>query len=208
MQRTARNQQSSLIREKHAQQEQKQARDLQRLAAFHKAQLQEIENQLKVLDAKKRSDEQKFKAHCQERDKRQWNRIESVIKFEEDKVKAKLEAERKAKEEEERRKQAEEEQKRLEAEKQKLEELQKRLQKEKEEQEQRQRDQEQKEALEKEKSEASGRSELGFSTASEDWTQARNVLKVGKLATKNHVADRSTAFEIWPTQNCESGQEP
>lgn len=150
-----------------------------------------------------------MKIQWQERDKRQWNRIESVIKFEEDKVKAQIEAQRKAVEEEETKKRAEEEAKRLEQEKQQKEQQQQRLQKEKEAQEQQQREQAEKETAEREHSEASGRSALGQTTALEDWIQARNVLKVCiSVCPKSHHTDNTIAIESRTAEDGQGRQEP
>jgi nucleoporin GLE1 len=184
---------------------------MQRLAAYKQSLLQETEAQYMAVQVKNRAQEQKLKTHWQERDKRQQQRIESVIKFEEDKRKAILEAERKAKEEEERRKRAEEEAKRLEEEARRLEEerkkkeeLRQRLIKEKEEQEQQQRERAERETSEKEKSESSGRNTIGLTLTLEDWSQARDTLKVRKVLMLWYPTNRSTATEIWSFEDCQS----
>jgi nucleoporin GLE1 len=162
------------------------------LASQHTRQTQEVRAQLAALRAKHNADEERLKVAWRAREKKLWERIEGVIRFEEDKVRQKREEERMVREEEER-KREEEERKRKEEEE--------RTRREKEErereQEERKRDEERLErqllaALEEkdkedqeimrkeeeEKTAADQRQLLGLSNAAEDWVHGRRLLKV------------------------------
>lgn len=110
----------------------------------------------------------------QARAKRTRDRIEAVIKFEEDRQRAILEQERLAKEAEERKAQEEEKQRQLALAKQKEDKLKQEVLKAKQDAEKQKKEQEEKEKSEKDATHAS----LGLSTPSSDWETARNLLKV------------------------------
>lgn len=135
---------------------------------------QEIEERLAVMFSKRQTYKLNIDNNAQARAKKTRDRIEAVIKFEEDRQKEILEKQRLAKEAEERKAQEEERQKQLALQKQREEKLKQDLLKAKEDAEKRKREQEQKEKSEKEATQAS----LGFSTPSNDWATARNLLKV------------------------------
>lgn len=114
----------------------------------------------------------------QARAKKTRDRIEAVIKFEEDRQREVLEKERLAKEAEERKAQEEEKQRQLALNKQKEDRLKQEVLKAKQDAEKRRQEQEEKDRSEKEATQAS----LGLSTPSSDWESARNLLKVRPLA--------------------------
>jgi nucleoporin GLE1 len=151
--------------------------------------MSEIESQLSSFRIAQEKEETVLREKWKAREKALWDRIESVIRLEEGKVAARLEAERqkreaeeKKKREEELKKRLEEERKRAEEEKQKAEEEKKRKDeddKKKKEEEDAKRKQEE-ERLKKEKlsAEANVRNRLGFRTASQDWSDAREGILV------------------------------
>ena len=127
--------------------------------------------------ARRQAFKQNVDGATQARAKRTRDRIETVIKFEEDRQRAILEKERLAKEAEERRAQEEEKQKKLALEKEREEKLRQDLLKAKQDAEKQKQEQAEKEKSEKEASQAS----LGLSTPSGDWEMARNLLKVSQF---------------------------
>lgn len=114
-----------------------------------------------------------------------WEKIEGAIKFEEEKVRVKLEKERKLREEEELKRKEEELKRRIAEERRKAEEERKRKEEEEEQRRRAAEEEEKKKAeeVEKKKSEqlakeAEERKALGMTTAEEDWVNARTTLKV------------------------------
>jgi len=150
------------------------ARDAERLAQIHQRSKQEIEDRIAVVLSRKQAFKQNVDNGTQARANKTRDRIEAVIKFEEDRQKEILEKERLAKEAEERRAQEEKKQRQLALEKQMEEKLKQELLKAKQDAEKRRQEQEEKERLEKEANQAS----LGLSTPSSDWESARSLLKV------------------------------
>jgi nucleoporin GLE1 len=147
------------------------------------------------------------------RDQMLWERIELVIKLEEDKVKAKLEEERKAQEEEEAKRKKEELMRRLIEEKKKQEEEERKKQEEeerrakeeqkkKEEEEEKRMAEEEKAKAEKLKAEEEGRKQIGLTTADEDWRVARGNLSVSGWAP-NYSGDLMES----PTETEDGGHE-
>ena len=116
-----------------------------------------------------------------EEDRTRKERIEVVIKVEEDKIRVRMEMERKRREEEERRRREEEERRKIEeAQRRKLEEA-KRKAEEEEERRESERQEIEKRRREKEEAEAEGRKAIGMVSAGEDWKYAREMLKVHRL---------------------------
>lgn len=125
--------------------------------------------------ASKRQDfKQKIDTNAQARAKRTRDRIEAVIKFEEDKQRAIIEERRLAKEAEERKAREEEKNRQLALQKQREEKLRQDLLKAKQDAEKQKQEQEEKDRSAKEATQAS----LGLSTPSSDWDAARDLLKV------------------------------
>lgn len=141
---------------------------------LHQRAKQEIEDRITVILSRRQAFKQNVDIGTQARAKRTRDRIEAVIKFEEDRQRAILEQERLAKEAEERKAQEEEKQRQLALAKQKEEKLKQEVLKAKQDAEKQKQEQENKEKSEKEAAHAS----LGLSTPSNDWVTARNLLKV------------------------------
>ena len=130
------------------------------------------------MNLQKQQEENRLRAQWKERDKKLWERIDTVIKVEEDRQRAKQEAEQKKREEEERIRREAEEKRRQEEERKRKEEEAKRKQKALEEEENRRQAEAQREQEAREAAEAQERKALGVTTAFEDWKRARDVLKV------------------------------
>lgn len=188
-QRMARKEQTVIQSQLHDEQDKARRRDSQRLATLHTQQMAEVQAQLEALELQRQNDERKLKDGWKQRDQRLWQRIDAVIRFEEEKVRVRLEAERKAKEEEERRKREEELKRRAEEEKRKQEEerrqkeeedrqTQIQTQKQKEEEDARQKEEAARARTERLQADEQERKALGLTTAEEDWRHARQTLKV------------------------------
>ena len=150
------------------------SQDAERLVQAHQRAKQEIENRIAVMLSRRQAFKQHVDTTTQARAKKTRDRIEAVIKFEEDKQRAALEEQRLAKEAEEKKALEEEKQKRLALEKQKEERLKQEALKAKQDAEKQKQEQEEKEKSEKEATQVS----LGLSTPSNDWEMARSLLKV------------------------------
>ena len=184
-QRTARDELSALQSEWQDQQGRARSQESTQLASAHSRQVAEVEAQLASLDLRRKTEEARLYDAWKERDRKLWERIEGVIKVEEDKVKARLEAERKVREEAERKRREDEERRRLEEEKKREEEERKRKEEEdrklEEEIEQAMRQADEFEAEQRREQleeEEQGRNALGLTTADEDWKWARKTLLV------------------------------
>lgn len=145
---------------------------------MHEQQLKDVQAQLAAMDLQKKREEDNLRAQWKERDRQLWVRIDAVIKVEEDRLRAKQEAERKKREEEERVKREAEEKKRQEEEKKQSEIEEKRKQKEKEDEEKRKQLEDERQQEERDRAESLERNVLGFTSAMEDWKRARETLKV------------------------------
>lgn len=154
-------------------------------AALHKRQQEEVKLKLTHLRGKQQQLETQLRASWNERNGQLWQRIENVIKLEENKVKAKVEAERRRREEEDRSRREAEEMARQEEERQREEAV--KVQRQREEKEQREakeeeerRHQTESEALRASQSQAQEeeRKAIGLTTAAEDWQKGRELLKV------------------------------
>ncbi|OJA12961.1 hypothetical protein AZE42_04710 [Rhizopogon vesiculosus] len=156
---------------------QRHTQELQKLAAIHAQQVAEVQSQLAALHVRQQADVNTLVSSWQEQDKKFRDRIEGVIRVEEEKLRVKLEAERKAREEAERKRKEEEERRKAEEEKKRLEE--EKAQKQREAEAAAKRKDEERERLRREKldAEEQGRVQLGMSLAEEDWVHARETLK-------------------------------
>jgi hypothetical protein len=165
---------SQLSGEQRAKFEAARARDAERLGQLHQRAKQEIEDRIAVVLSRRQAFKHNVDNSTQARAKKTRDRIEAVIKFEEDRQRAILEQERLAKEAQEKKAQEEEKQRQLAIEKQREEKLRQEILKAKQDAEKQKQEQEEKEKSEKEVNQAS----LGLSTPSKDWETARNLLKV------------------------------
>jgi hypothetical protein len=127
--------------------------------------------------AKRQAFKQNVDNNAQARARKTRDRIEAVIKFEEDKQRAILENQRLAKEAEERKAREEEERRQLALQKQKEETLRQQLLEARQDAKERKQEQEEKERSEKQAIQVS----LGLSTPLGDWETARDLLKVWRL---------------------------
>ncbi|KAG2030219.1 GLE1-like protein-domain-containing protein [Suillus americanus] len=176
---------------------QRNTQELQSLAAMHTAQLAEVQKQLATLQVRQQVEVNKLVSSWQEQDKTFRGRIEGVIRVEEEKLRAKLEAERKTREEAERKRKEEEERRKVEEE----------VKRKEEEQAQRQREaeaaakhqEEEKERLRRDKldAEEQGRAQLGMSLAEEDWVHARETLKNLKAGPMKTVKGNKLLKSQW-----------
>ncbi|KAF6760541.1 GLE1-like protein-domain-containing protein [Ephemerocybe angulata] len=188
--KTARKELSTTQSSLHASQSRLSTAQDETLSSTHAKEMSEIESQLSRFRLAQEKEEAALRQKWKEREAKLWERIEGVIRIEEDKVRAKLEAERQkrekeeaAKKEEEMRRQLLEQKRRKEEEaKQKAEEERKREEEEKREKE-RVALEEERVRKEKEAGDREAREKLGYTTASEDWAQARESL----LALKDNV---------------------
>jgi len=183
---------SQLTGEQRAKFEAARVRDSERLAQLHHRAKQEIEDRIAIVLSRRQAFKQNVDNGIQVRAKRTRDRIEAVIKFEEDRQRAILEEQRLAKEAEERKAQEEEKQRQLALQKEKEEKLRQEVLKVKQDAEKRKKEQEEKEKSEKEAAHAS----LGLSTPSRDWETARSLLKVRRflfdfLTMQNDIINRS-----------------
>jgi len=151
---------------------------LQTLAAKHDQQMAEVQKLLSALKLKQQSELNRLGKQWSEQDKVQHERIEQVIRLEEENHRRKLEAERKKREEEERQKKLEEERRLAEEEKKRQEEEQRRKQKEVEEAAQRAKDEAEREKRASLAAAEKRRNALGITSPEEDWVHARHTLKV------------------------------
>lgn len=148
---------------------------------MHAQQLVEVQKQLAALQVRQQMEVNKLVSSWQEQDKTFRNRIEGVISVEEEKLRAKLEAERKAREEAERKRKEEEEKRKVEEQAKRKEEEQAQRQREAEAAAKHQEDEKERLRREKLDAEEQGRAQLGMSLAEEDWVHARETLKVNLL---------------------------
>ncbi|GJJ12921.1 hypothetical protein Clacol_007168 [Clathrus columnatus] len=159
----------------------------ERLKESYDSQLLEVTAILEKMNLHRKNEEARLVAEYQERERRLWQRIDTVIQAEEDRVRRQLEEEEKARKEEEERKRKEEERKKAEIERKRKEEQEKALQaeverKKKEKEEQEAKDREEREAREKEAASKleKARSTVGFRSAKTDWNDARTHLELVK----------------------------
>lgn len=121
-QKAARKEQAELRAQLRDQRNKSRELQKQQISEAQARQVAEVQARLAQLRVAQEEEETKVREEWKLRDKKLWEGIESVIKFEEDKVRAKLEAERKQKEAEEKKRRDEELKRRLAEEKKKEEE--------------------------------------------------------------------------------------
>lgn len=138
----------------------------------------EVQNLLSALKLKQQSELNHLRIQWGEQDRAQHERIERVIRIEEDNHRKRLEAERKKREEEERQRKLEEEKRLAEEEKKRQEEEQRQKQKEAEEAAQRARDEAEREKRASLAAAEKRRNAFGMTLPEEDWVRARQILKV------------------------------
>lgn len=138
----------------------------------------EVQKLLSAVNLKQQSELNQLRIQWSEQDNAQQERIERVIRLEEDNHRKKLEAERKKREEEERQRKLEEEKRLVEEEKKRQEEEQRQRQKEAEEAAQRAKDEAEREKRALLAAAEKRRKVLGMTLPEEDWVRARQTLKV------------------------------
>ncbi|KAH0828713.1 GLE1-like protein-domain-containing protein [Lanmaoa asiatica] len=175
--RTARKEQTEILLETYGQRARKRDQELQTLAAKHDQQMAEVQKLLSGLKLKQQSELNQLRIQWNEQDNAQQERIERVIRLEEESHRKKLEAERKKREEEERQRKLEEEKRLAEEEKKRQEEEQRQRQREAEEAAQRAKDEAEREKRASLAAAEKRRQVLGMTLPEEDWTRARQTLK-------------------------------
>lgn len=173
------------------------------LTAQRQRELDDIQSKLSRFRLGQQKQEQQLRAAWSERNGQLWQRIEGVIKLEEDKARAQLYAEQQKREEETRKVKEAEQRAREEDERKLQEEL--RVRKEAQEREQQQEQEKAKQEQEKVKQEDEQRrskeaeaqtaaheqaveaavNNIGASTAAEDWKKGRDLLKVSLASNVN-----------------------
>ena len=143
---------------------------------------------LSALKLQQQSEVNQLRIQWGEQDRTQQERIERVIRIEEENHRKKLEAERKKREEEERQRKLEEERRLAEEEKKRQEEEEKRKQKEAEEAAQRASDEAEREKRASLAAAEKRRKVLGMTSPEEDWIHARQTLKVSAVPSTEIAA--------------------
>lgn len=138
----------------------------------------EVQKLLSALNMKQQSELNQLRTQWNEQDRAQQERIERVIRIEEENHRRKLEAERKKREEEERQRKLEEERRLAEEAKKRQEEEERQKQKEAEEAAQRAKEEAEREKRASLATAERKRNALGITLPDEDWTHARKTLKV------------------------------
>ncbi|KIJ49204.1 hypothetical protein M422DRAFT_247004 [Sphaerobolus stellatus SS14] len=155
-----------------------------RVQESHDQQLEEVTAFLQNMNLRRKEEEARLIADYQQREKLLWQRVDGVIKAEEDKVRKQQEEEEKARREEAERKRKEEERRKAEEEKKKAEEKEKALQEELRRKQKEKEDAEVKQREEEDAKLVDARKRIGYQTAKEDWAQARKTLEMVK---RNYV---------------------
>ncbi|KAF9235475.1 GLE1-like protein-domain-containing protein [Melanogaster broomeanus] len=195
--RTARREQTQVLLETHDQRSQRRSRDLKVLAAKHQQQIAEVQDLLLALQFKRQRDINQLKMRWNEQERAQKERIETVIRQEEEKVRLRLEEERKKREEEERKRKEEEQRRQAEEARKRQEEEQRRKQKEAEEAEKRAKEEAAREKRAKLDAEEQGRNLLGMTIPEEDWIHARETLKNLKAGPMKTVKGNKALKSQW-----------
>ncbi|KAI0795044.1 GLE1-like protein-domain-containing protein [Abortiporus biennis] len=180
------------------------SKEQNRLAAIHNRQMQEVSAMMSKFKLAQQTEEQRMREIWKGRDKLLWDRVESVIKVEEEKLKVRLEEERRKREEEEKKKREAEEQKRIEEEKKKQHAEKLRLEaearlkeKERERLEKERQEQMERERVAQAKAEEKERKALGMTTAEDDWKRAREGLKKLKVGPMKIVKSNKEWKSRW-----------
>lgn len=185
---TARKEQSTNLSHFNEIQERRRLAEAQKLSAQRESEAAQIQARLQQLRLQQQETERRMRHDWELRQKNLWNRIETVIKQEEDKVAQRLAEEQRKRDEEERKRRDEEMKKRLAEERRRAEEERlrreeeerKRLEEEKrrkEEEEERLRQEEERQKKERLEAERKQRLQIGLLTAEDDWYAARDTLK-------------------------------
>jgi nucleoporin GLE1 len=177
-------------------------------ASLQSAEQAKVHQHLESMRMRLKADEDRMREAWKVMNQKTWERIEGVIKVEEDKVRQKVEEERRKEEE---RKRVEEEKRRKEEEQRKAEEEKKR--KEQEEKERKEREErEQEEARQREEAESTKRREeqealeklqsqvktiTGFESARVDWVYARTSLKQLKEGPLKKLKSNAEMKKVW-----------
>lgn len=149
--------------------------------------LQQVTAGLEGIKLRAKQEEAKLIADYQQRKHLLWQRIDNVIKAEEEKLRRRLEEEEKARHEEEDRRRKEEERRKAKEELLKKEE---RLKEEREEALRKRKEQEAVEAKRREEEEAKiaeSRKHYGYNTVTEDWAEVWKYLDVCDFCFRNHL---------------------
>ncbi|KAH7915537.1 GLE1-like protein-domain-containing protein [Hygrophoropsis aurantiaca] len=194
---TARKEQTQTRIETQEQRTLRHAQELKALSTVHAQQLAEVQKQMATLQLQQQEGIRRLTEVWKEQDRKQRDRIENTIKLEEDKLRARLEAERKAREEEEAKRRAEEERRRIEEEAKRAEEEAKKRQKEADEAQKRQEEERERQRQERLKAEEQGRNQVGMTFAEEDWIQARETLKNLKAGPMKTVKSNPPLKRNW-----------
>ncbi|KAF8548731.1 hypothetical protein OG21DRAFT_1516002 [Imleria badia] len=195
--RTARKEQAETLLETHEQCAKRRDLDLHTLAAKHDYQMAEVQKLLSTLKLRQHSELNQLRIQWSEQDKAQQERIERVIRIEEENHRKKLEAERKKREEEERQRKLEEERRLAEEEKKRQEEEQRQKQKEAEEAAQRVKDEVEREKRASLAAAEKRRIVLGITSPEEDWIHARETLKNLKAGPMKTVKANQALRPQW-----------
>lgn len=142
------------------------------------SQLADVQRLLERIHIKQRDEEERMRQRWGKEDRARKERIETVIRAEEEKMRARIEAERRRREEEERRRREVEDRLKMEEEQRRKLEKAKMKAKEEEERQEREREEIENRRREKEDADAEGRRSMGMVSAQEDWKYARETLKV------------------------------
>ncbi|KAJ3554600.1 hypothetical protein NP233_g12387 [Leucocoprinus birnbaumii] len=202
---TARKEQSTNISTLNELQERQRLAESQRLSAQHDRDKAQMQARLQQVRLQQQEEEKRIRYDWELRQRNLWNRIETAIKQEEDKVAQRLAEEQRVRDEEERKRKDEELKKRLAEEKRKAEEERIRKeeeekkreeeeQKKKEEEEERLREEEERQKKERIDGERQQRQQLGLSTAEDDWVSARDNLK--RLKAEMAVVKGDKALKV------------
>ncbi|KAN0082534.1 GLE1-like domain containing protein [Tylopilus felleus] len=195
--RTARKEQAETLVETHEQRTRQRDLDLKMLGAKHDQQIAEVQKILLALKLKQQSDLDQLRTQWNQQDKAQQERIERVIRIEEENHRKKLEAERIKREEEERQRKLEEERRLAEEEKKRHEEELRRRQKEAEEAAQRAREEAEREKRASQAAAEKRKNLLGITSPEDDWVHARQTLKNLKAGAMKTVKDKKELRTQW-----------
>ncbi|KIJ16218.1 hypothetical protein PAXINDRAFT_168747 [Paxillus involutus ATCC 200175] len=195
--RTARKEQSQILLQTHEQHAQRRADDLQMLAHMHEQQMTEVQTLLSALKVKQQRHINQQKMRWNEQDKVLKERVEGVIRREEEKAREILEAERKKRQEEERKRKEEQQRRQAEEEKKREEEEKRQKQREVEEAEKRAKEEVEREKRATLEAEQQGRNLLGMTLPEEDWDHAREMLKNLKAGPMKTVKGDKALKSQW-----------
>lgn len=193
-QRTARRERAEVQDAWRAAQAQARAERLTRVLASHKRATDQVAAQLRGLDERRALEAERMREHGRARDAQLWERIEAVIRVEEERARQRVEEERLRREAEERRRReeverklAEERRQAEEAARKQAEEDERRKREEAEEEEKKRLEEAEHAQAEMAQSEERERRALGLTTADDDWRRARGTLMVCALLIHRRI---------------------